>query len=446
MTKYVLPLTPFEESLLGDDQPAYPWNILQRLRLDGAVDRGRFEQAVLIAWQRHVLLRSRVRRTWLGRYVWESYEATAALLATRLHWNQHEPGRWPRLRRLDLAVGESWEMYVAADGAATEILLHVHHAAVDGLGLTQFVGDLLTAYDALATGVAPASRLAPCEPERLRQRKFYGYSRLEILRLVPKLARGLAGIRQFLGRRPVPLVEHVPADRNATLPDAYPGVQSYTCSVAATNALRARAHSLDVTLNDLLLRDLFIALGAVGTWRQARDGDWLRIAVPYGMRRSSESDMPAANLVSLVFLDRRAADLVDAELLLAGIRDEMSLIKGCHLGLIYLLSLWATGLVPGLLGRVTRKQKFSSTASFSNIKQTFSSSTLPHDGAQIVAGGRRLESVETFGPLRPGMCVALLVATYADRLTIGLHADLRFITAAQADDLLQRYAARITAE
>ena len=322
----------------------------------------------------------------------------------------------------------------------------MHHAAVDGLGLTQFVGDLLTAYDALATGVAPASRLAPCEPERLRQRKFYGYSRLEILRLVPKLARGLAGIRQFLGRRPVPLVEHVPADRNATLPDAYPGVQSYTCSVAATNALRARAHSLDVTLNDLLLRDLFIALGAVGTWRQARDGDWLRIAVPYGMRRSSESDMPAANLVSLVFLDRRAADLVDAELLLAGIRDEMSLIKGCHLGLIYLLSLWATGLVPGLLGRVTRKQKFSSTASFSNIKQTFSSSTLPHDGAQIVAGGRRLESVETFGPLRPGMCVALLVATYADRLTIGLHADLRFITAAQADDLLQRYAARITAE
>ena len=77
MTKYVLPLTPFEESLLGDNQPAYPWNILQRLRLDGAVDRARFKQAVLVAWQRHVLLRSRVRRTWLGRFVWESYEATA---------------------------------------------------------------------------------------------------------------------------------------------------------------------------------------------------------------------------------------------------------------------------------------------------------------------------------------------------------------------------------
>lgn len=446
MTKYVLPLTPFEESLLGDDRPAYPWNILQRLRLAGPVNRAWFEQALLVAWQRHVLLRSRVRRTWLGRYVWESYEATAALLATRLHWNQHESGHWPRLRRLDLAVGESWEMHVACDGAATEILLHVHHAAVDALGLMQFVGDLLTAYDALATGVLPASRLGPCDPERLRQRRFYGYSRLELLGLVPKLARGIAGIRQFLGRRPVPLVEHVPADRNAPLPDVYPGVRSYTCSIAATNALRVRARSLDVTLNDLLLRELFLTLGDVATWRDARDGEWLRIAVPYGMRRSSESDMPAANLVSLVFLDRRAADFADEAALLTGIRDEMSLIKRCHLGLIYLLSLWATGLVPGLLGRVTRKQKFSSTASFSNVRETFTSPTLPRDGAQVVAGGLRLESVETFGPLRPGMCAALLVSTYADRLTIGLHADLRFVTAAQVDDLLRRYTARIAAE
>ena len=56
-----LPLTAFEEFLIWEDRPAYPWSIFARLRFSGRIDRRAFESAVEAIMPCHPLLISRLQ-------------------------------------------------------------------------------------------------------------------------------------------------------------------------------------------------------------------------------------------------------------------------------------------------------------------------------------------------------------------------------------------------
>ena len=66
------------------------------------------------------------------------------------------------------------------------------------------------------------------------------------------------------------------------------------------------------SINDLLARDLFLA---IDRWRRnanvSAGDDWLRMMIPMNMRRPSDALMPAADVVSTVFLDRRPRDFAN---------------------------------------------------------------------------------------------------------------------------------------
>lgn len=438
---FPLPLTPFEESMLVDDQPAYPWNMLLRLRFTGNLDRDIFTAALRAAVQRHPLLCARVRKTWLGRYVWEAHDGDPA---AQLHWNEHAAGEWPPLQKMDLQTGVSVETWVQADGTQAEVVLHGHHGAFDGQAIMQLTGDLMLAYDAIAQGKPPADRLAKLEPQRLASRGRYGYTVRDLFRLAPQLWVGVKGIRQFLGRKAVPLISHTAAPRSERLPPTYPSTRSHTFSRSDTLLIRAVSRQYGVTGNDVLTRDLFAALGA---WRQRhshRHGEWLRVAIPFSMRRREDSATPAANVVSLIFLDRREADLIESENLLRGLNAEMNEIKDNRLGLIYLLTLKPPSWIPGLMGWIAQRQKLSSTVVFTNLMRPFKLLRLKRDDERVLIGAARLENVEIMAPLRPYTCATFGAATYAGRLSVSVLADPRFLSPAEIDDLLACYVSAIT--
>jgi len=435
-----LRLTPYEQSLWVDDCPAYPWNILFRLGFAGRLDRAPLEESLRAVAARHPFLRARVRKRWTQRSYWELLAGDAT---QPLHWNEHRIGEWPTPRHLQSTGGESLEVWVRSEEAQSEVLLQFNHLAVDGVGASRVIDELLQFYAAAVAGNF-SPELPKLEPQRLKRRGMYGYTMLGLLKLAPKLAVGLHGIRQLLGRKPVPLIPHEVPPRDEPLPASYPQLRAHTFTERDTATLRDSAKRAGATMNDLLTSELFLTLHA---WRRRRgqiDETWLRLMVPVDMRKPEDATTPAADVVSSIFLDRLPSQADDPAALLRSIHDEMTLMKRNRLGLIYLIALWVTDLVPGLLTWLAKRQKFTCTAGFSNLVRPLENSPLPRDEAgDLHIGTATLRSLEFYPPLRPYTCVVYGAATYAGRLTLALNADPRFLSPSDADELLGEFVARV---
>jgi hypothetical protein len=199
-----------------------------------------------------------------------------------------------------------------------------------------------------------------------------------------------------------------------------------------------------VTPNDLLARDLFLALAEWRSRQNVRDnGQWLRMMVPMNLRTADDRLLPAADVVSSVFLDRRGPDFVDADQLLRGIHEEMDLIKRMELGLTFVFSLAVYRRLFGSLRKKVQADKCSVSCVFSNLGTPFAHTPLPQDERRIVAGNVTLVDADFVAPIHPYSCVTFAIGLYAHQQTITLHYDPRPLSEEQATDLLETYLRRI---
>jgi hypothetical protein len=434
-----LPLTVTEQMLFWEDRPAYPWSGFFRLRFLGVPDRSALQNAVTVALERHPLFRSRVEQTGRSRLRWVIDESPAPAF----HWTAGPTGGpFPSATHLDVRREIGMRLQVIHEPDRADLLIHMHHCSSDALGTFQFIHDLLLAY-ANAVGGSHLP-LPPLDPQRLHYRGRFGLNVGTLLRLLPKQMVGLLGARQFLMRRPRPLVPCRAAPPDAPLPPQYPAVLSHFFGPEETRRLREAARRQAVTVNDLLGRDLFLALHA---WRHAQgvadEDSWLRLMVPVNLRTDGDRQLPAANVVSSVFLDRRGRDCDDAVLLLQSIHDEMDLIKRLQLGFTFVFSLHVARYLPGGLRAQSRGDKCKISCIFTNLGSILADSPLPRSDARLVAGNLILDQMDVVPPYSPYTCAAFSVGSYADRLFITLHYDPRPLSADQAASLLATYAAQI---
>jgi hypothetical protein len=161
------------------------------------------------------------------------------------------------------------------------------------------------------------------------------------------------------------------------------------------------------------------------------------------LRTLADRRLPAANVVSMVFLDRRARDMGDPQRLLDSIHGEMSLIKRRQLGLTFVLSLRVCQWLPGGLDRMTRANTCAATAVLTNLGAVFNRCPLPYRDGHLVAGEAVLQGVDGLAPLRPLTCAAIVLLIYAGHLRITLHYDSRVLTAMDARELIDDFAARL---
>ena len=92
--------------------------------------------------------------------------------------------------------------------------------------------------------------------------------------------------------------------------------------------------------------------------------------VPINMRRGEEAPgeiQPAANIVSVVFLDRQSQEMNSPLGLLESISREMQLIKRRELGAIFIHSLELTRWLPGGLEQATGQQTGSVSTVLTNL-------------------------------------------------------------------------------
>jgi hypothetical protein len=207
-----------------------------------------------------------------------------------------------------------------------------------------------------------------------------------------------------------------------------------------TQGLRSSAKQLGVTTNDLLARDLFLALHQFRTSRAlGKPDEWLRMMVPMNLRNASDRQISAANIVSSVFLDRRGGDIADAESLLASIKEQMDLIKRLQLGFTFMFSLYASRLLPGGLRRVAAGTSCNTSVVFTNLGKILARTPLPADQGRLVAANVRLDQIEIAAPLAPFLCASFAAGWYAGRLSLTLHHDPRVLDTPSAEQLLQGF-------
>ncbi|MCY2991166.1 MAG: chromosome condensation protein [Planctomycetota bacterium] len=439
----VLPLTTMEEFLFWEDRPAYPWCCFVRMRFAGQLERTALEAALRTTLQRHPLLSSIVQKRGRKRLVWVAVTNPEP----RIEWQSGPTGgHFPPASHLDLQQEIGCRFHVVVDDQASDLVIQFHHACCDAAGMFVFFHDLLLAY-ALAQGANPERvRLLPIDQQLLAGRGRYGLTLGQLLRMLPKQLVGLQGVRQFLMRTPCPVIPHQVCDNEVPPPAEYPAVLGRVFDIQDTVALQTAAVQLGVTANDLLIRDLFLALAEWRTRQQVpADDGWLRMMIPMNLRTAQDRELPAANVVSSVFLDRRGPDFSDPERLLRSIHDEMELIKRNQLGYTFVFSTQLIRLLPGGLRKQVRADKCTVSCVFANLGKLTARTSLPRRGGCVVAGNVSLRELDLVTPIRPYACVALNAAIYTRKLFISLHYDPRPLTAAQAVDLLDTFERRIRA-
>jgi len=461
---FPLPLTTFEKYMLWDDRDDCPMTFAFQLRLSGEIDRADFESALESVLPVHPLLCALVKRLGRGSPAW----TLAERLRPTIDWGVlGAVAKSPRGERIDLRFETGLRVWIRQGGGVAEVMLQFHHACCDALGALRFIGDLLAAYGRRATSTDGCLASAPthphCEPADLLRRGRF---------VVPKAANGnrirtlwngiVDGVR-FLKRRPAmllpnaaaPDLQSVPATRNNPAsqegPTARPFLEIHRQAFdrPETQRLRQLAKSLGVTVNDLLLRDMFQTLQQWDAGQASKSlKPWLRIAVPVNLKNGKHDRTSAANGVSYTFVTRHrdeCAPSPDPHALVQGIHRETDAVTRSRRAVMFLRGFRSMECIPGAIRLYMRSSRCFATVVLSNlgeIGRQFGTQCVSEAG-KIVAGNLILEDIFAAPPVRPNTPAAFMAGTYDERLWVSLRADLRVFTADDASRLLSLYVDRI---
>ena len=445
-----LPCSAFEQFLLCQDSPSHPCTLFLRLEFHGSVDRCSFERAWSLILDRHPLLRA--HRTSDGQPAAWFIQHDARC---PIEWMDApvDPslGTWFETSQLNLqecigirvrAFDSNMHPEPSTSGNSSSdsrclVWIQFHHACTDGPGVVQLMMEWLQIYDGLCRGTEP--NLPSIDSSRLFARNHFGLTWRSIVRGLPKQAIGLLGVRQFLMRRPVPLIPHSPISIDDSQPLAVTA-RVHRFPRDETRELKRTAHENGCTVNSMLAAAIFCGIHG---FRQQALGSaskgWVRMMVPMSMRRhANDRQLPASNVVSSVFLDRTQSQVGNAMELARGIQREIELIQRKRLQLLFSLSIWIKSRVLRHRIRPNRMKRCHTTVVFSNLGKLPTRFIRTDPQQRWLLGDLVLHSVEGLTPLNPHMCIAFTASVYAGSLSLSLRYDHRVITADEAQQLLQR--------
>ena len=420
--------------MLADDRLSHPMAFYFRLTFTGRFDRDRFHKALSAALSRHPLLHAHIRGSAEGEtsgLAWMNASAQRRLVS----WNSEDNAvLFPEGIRIDLQRETGIRLWANETSETTTLLLQFHHSCSDGIGATHFIESLLTAYTNASAPVPPSPPKLPADSSVLRNRGRLGLSFLETGR---RLCRDLPKIAKFFLSVPRPVLGRYPAKPAMPLPAEGPGLLAHSFEETETAQICSVAKQKGVTVNDLLLRDVFVTLD--GWNRLQTRGSYhgsLRISMPMTLRSSADRSLPAVNNVSMVFLDRHSSRIADSEALLHGIQAETLAMKQGRLGLTLLWVLRFVGAIPGGLKVLLGGIRCLNSSVLSNLGILFADSPLRGSCNRVFANDLILEGVEFFPPVRPSTNAAFGVVSYGKRLIVGLNYDRLTLTNEDARDLL----------
>ncbi len=431
------PLTVFEQYLLAEDRPDHPCWIIVKFHFDGVFSRAETQLALDQAIVRNPLLRAVIRRGFCGRLRWEVLPEWKP----QVQWLDGSlVGEWPTWEPMDLFKEPGFRLFLIERAGKSEFIIHVHHAICDGKAVRDVFYDVMNHY-AIAMGQpVPLSAL---RPEIFPHRNRLANTWRDRLKTFPSQALGLWLNHHFQKKKIAPLSEKA-AGENAPEPmAAYPALVSRRLPEGCFRKVRDEAVREKVTSNDIFLRDLFHSLKLWREWKEEGDPmDWLCVVLPVDMRKPLDRFLSAANVTSIVTLDRRMKSLDNRIRLLSRIHKDMNWVKHRGLRFTFWTMLKLRRFLPHGIVRYSQRPKCQGSIIFANHCQLATRSPLLSKKRMIEAPGLQMTEVTMVSPIRSGTMAALVVGSYANRLLIDLHYDPKFITQSQADKLIDIFLAQ----
>lgn len=449
--QFPLPLTAFENFMLADESPNFPMVFYLQVRLKGVVDRTLMKKAVDDALSRHPLLCCTVKKhnrtncwTWAGDEIPETDWDED-------HWSADRPWQQPiDLRnRIGLRV---WGKQCPDEATLT---MQFHHACCDGIGAAQFLEDVAIAYaQHYAASIGTTDGLPELRPIRLellktrndregRRRADVGDSVIQRIRVICKYTL------RYLRQHKLPLLSKSTnsiRDQQQGL-----GLMSLRLSRKETRGLRDAARMLNASLNDLLVSELMVTSQAWNSRHGQKQQAFLSwkqpticVLVPTSLRGPSDSELPACNVVSYVFMARETSLVARRNELLCSIRDEMQLVHKHQAGWMFVQAIEAMKKIPGMLRLImwrTQNSCMSTTvlSHMGNLLNTIGS-RLPKKDGQIQMGDLIVEDICGIPPIREGTAAAFSTMLMNGCLSISMRCCSDRFSQTEATELINEFA------
>ncbi len=437
---------PFEEFMLANDRPGARNTFAMELTFEGSIQREAFEAGLDQALSRHPLFCALlVRRRWF-RPQWVD---SAGIRPLVIWADSADEFSSSHAEGIDISCEVGLRFCIRNTGDSSKMFVVFHHCCCDAVGAVQFLADLFTGYaHNLDTDSASRPDFPCVSSEDLKHRGDLHIHPQQGRRFLWYLWQSLAyATRTFLlpaARLAIPLSHDTEAPPCAESS----GCLTSTLDSEVNRALRMLARRQGVTVNDLLIRELFLgirdwnATHAPGLSRQ-----WLSLMVPTNLRTLEHDRMPAANIVSATFMKRHVKDCADPARLLTSISQEVAYIRATRFAAGFLTYLRWLRWVPGFRTACSKGGYFATTV-FSNVGDAWRlcSNGFPSDArGHAILGNLVLKDVNTASPLPNGTRASFTLWRANERMRVGLRYDSNLFSPGQAQSLLSVYVSRITA-
>ena len=360
---FPLPLTTLESFMFADDRPQYPMMCDMEMQLAGRIDREAFERALAFALARNPLMTSLVERGPRGSLHWVPTERRPMVTWTTLD----EP--------LDDRYGEFVDL---TSDVGLRVWVREGEQALEGLA--PFSPCVLRRHRRICLhrgsagrAIRPKSPAATRSsrgrliPRSLKHRGDVGITGRPILRRIVDSIIGSREGARFLLQSPRPLATLGVPGAAITESPPRPGFVTIACPQHVAVGLRRQASRTGATVNDVLMRDLFVVLRGWNREHESMAANRrLRILMPQNLRGPEESAMPAANVMSFAFVTRRADWCDKPAELLESIREETEAVRRGRLSLYFVGGL-ETLRSARLLSPVLNSQFCFATAVLTNL-------------------------------------------------------------------------------
>lgn len=441
---FPLPMAPFEQYMLDDDRPSHPMTIVLELDLQGIMRRPEFEEAVEVARARHPMLRAYAQRRWLRRPRW----VDAGDARPFVHWGSlGEPLECPCGDRIDLTREIGVRFWVRVGDDSTKLVVQFHHACVDANGAMIFLSDLFAHYAHLVGD--PRPEFMPVDVSKLPFRGDLKVTCGEPISYSRFVLEASWNALKLLFRAATPLAIPQVAPRDSEMRSPFPSTHTRTLAPRIFRGLRQIARESQVTINDLLLRELYVTMR---NWNRrhspGRNRKWLVVVMPCNLRTPEHIEMPATNVMSFGFLLRHVRACNAPDELLETIHRESILIQRRSYPAIFTSIVRFYGRWPGVLWVFNRVPRCAASAVLSyvgNPTRVITAQFPFNESGYAILGNLTLTGINAAPPVRPGTRTSFSVWHFNNELRVSVHWDRHAFTSDHAQKLLDEYVARIEA-
>lgn len=448
---FPMKLVAFEQMMIIDDRPDVPMVAEVTMRWSGNVDVDALVNAISEAVTRHPLLYCRLESSWQCGLRWVLPESGRGTVRIDLP-DDGESDRAETLnqfrQRFDLTMESGVRFLIIEHSDHLELRIAVHHACCDGFGVFLLLEDVLTHYHNRTSDPGSQLGLALRDPQRLNVRGSFPIRSESWSKQIAQTWFGIKLAHRFGREQPISL-------RGSDI-RAKGGCGEIDTDLEQTDQidigfhellkpLRVAASRKGVTLNDLLIRDLFLTVHHWNLRQPSPDPetkqDCFRLMMPCSLRADRHVNMPAANVMSYSLLSRTDEHLRDADRLLAGICDETQYIRNENASLYFIRTLQVAHRIPGGIRQVAEAEKCLATVLLSNIADPTLMFSVPFTrvGGKLQAGNSIIEEIHARPPLRPLTRWGVVISTYGRHLSVGSAFDSRAITPVDRRELLAIY-------